>query len=222
MATILDIPLVLDQDEYFESQGEALGRPAMRKSALGALALARELIASAVVYDWFPVGDRDERQATVGGVVFHIGKHADLLGVARAAFLAAVTIGPTLEETSRRLRASGKAFDSLMLNQVGEYAVGKLIELAHSIVEEDAVRRGWYVGAELAPGQLSGWAIGEQRLVGQLLDLTSIGIRVTDSGMLVPQKSASLMVGVGPDYSASKVLSPCSFCEMRETCRYSH
>jgi hypothetical protein len=222
MATILGIPLVLGQDEYFESQGEALGRPAMRECASGALAQARELVAPALVYDWFSVGDRDERQAAVGGVVFRIGKHADLLRPALSAFLAVVTIGPALEERSRELQASGKALDAFMLDQAGVYVVGKLIELAHSVVEEDAAGRGWRVGAELAPGQLSGWAIAEQKLVGQLVDLMSIGVRVTDSGMLVPQKSASLMVGVGPDYSASKVLSPCEFCEMRETCRYSH
>jgi len=222
MATILDISLVLDQDEYFEAQGAALGRPAMRESAAQALVQARELIAPAAAYDWFAVGERDERRAAVGGVVFQLGRHADLLEAARSAFLAAVTIGPALEETSRGLQASGKALDAFMLDLAGVYAVGKLIELAHSIVEDDAAERGWGVGAELAPGQLSGWAISEQKLVGQLLDLESIGVRVTDSGMLVPQKSASLMVGVGPDYSAAKVLSPCSFCDMRETCRYSH
>ncbi len=89
-----------------------------------------------------------------------------------------------------------------MLDAAGVHGVGKLIGMAHSIVEKDAAERGWGVGAELAPGQLSGWAISEQILVGRLLDLESIGVHVTESGMLVPQKSASIMVGVGPEYES--------------------
>ena len=92
-----------------------------------------------------------------------------------------------------------------MLDAAGIYGVGKLIQMAHSIVEDDAAERGWRVGAELAPGQLSGWAIGEQKLVATLLDLGSIGVSITESGMLVPQKSASLMVGIGPEYESSEV-----------------
>ena len=109
-----------------------------------------------------------------------------------------------------------------MLDAAGVFAVGKLIERARSIVERYAAERHWGVGAELAPGQLSGWAIAEQSLVGRLLDFGSIGVRLTDSGMLVPQKSASMMVGIGPDYQSSEVRSPCEYCDLGETCRYRH
>jgi hypothetical protein len=186
------------------------------------LVAAAGLISPAVAYDWFPVGERDRKKAEVGGLVFQLGRHADLLGPARLAFLAVVTIGPKLEERSRELQASGKALDSFMLDAAGVHGVGKLIGMAHSIVEKDAADRGWGVGAELAPGQLSGWAIAEQILVGRLLDLEPIGVHVTESGMLVPQKSASIMVGVGPEYESSEVRSPCEFCDLGETCRYRH
>ena len=137
--------------------------------------------------------------------------------------MAVVTIGPQLEAWSRDLQASGKALDSYMLDAAGVFAVGGLTLKARSIVEKDAAQRGWGVrGPELAPGQLSGWAIAEQILVGRLLDLESIGVRVTDSGMLVPQKSASIMVGTGPDYESSEVRSPCEYCDLGETCRYRH
>jgi hypothetical protein len=109
-----------------------------------------------------------------------------------------------------------------MLDAGGVRCVGKLSALAHSIVEKEASERGWGVGAELAPGQLAGWDIAEQRLVTGLLDVASIGVCVTDSGMLVPQKSASLMVGMGPGYDSAEVSSPCAYCDLRETCRHSH
>jgi hypothetical protein len=194
----------------------------MRDAAQKALEAATGLIDPAIAYDWFPVGESDRKKAEVGGVVFALGRHADLLGPARLAFLAVVTIGPQLEARSRKLQASGKALDSFMLDAAAVHGVGKLIGMAHSIVEKDAAERGWGVGAELAPGQLSGWAIAEQILVGRLLDLDSIGVRVTESGMLVPQKSASIMVGTGPEYESSEVRSPCEYCDVSETCRYRH
>jgi cobalamin-dependent methionine synthase I len=78
------------------------------------------------------------------------------------------------------------------------------------------------VGAELAPGQLSGWAVAEQHELARLLDLGAIGVQVTESGMLVPQKSASLMVGMGPEYESAEVRSPCEYCDLGDTCRYRH
>lgn len=222
MTTLAGFDLALDLEEFVEAQGEALRRPMMKEAASEALAAAAGLISPALAYDWFPVGDRDHRKAEVGGVVFALGRHADLLGPARLAFLAVVTIGSRLEVRSRDLQASGKALDSYMLDAAGVFAVGMLILKARSIVEQDAVERGWGVGAELAPGQLSGWAIAEQILVGRLLDLESIGVRVTGSGMLVPQKSASIMVGTGPDYESAEVRSPCEFCDLGETCSYRH
>jgi hypothetical protein len=222
VTTLTGFDLVLDLEDLVEEQGESLRRPVMRSAAQKGLEAAAGLISPAIVYGWFPVGNRDRKSAEVGGLVFALGRHADLLEQARLAFLAVVTIGPQLEERSRELQASGKALDSFMLDAAGVHGVGKLIGMARSIVEKDAAERGWGVGAELAPGQLSGWAISEQILVGRLLDLESIGVRVTESGMLVPQKSASIMVGVGPEYESSEVRSPCEFCDLGETCRYRH
>jgi hypothetical protein len=222
VTTLAGFDLALDLEEFVEAQDEALRRPVMKEAASEALAAAVGLISPALVYDWFPIGDRDHRKAEVGGVSFALGRHADLLGPARLAFVAGVTIGALLEARSRDLQASGKALDSFMLDAAGVFAVGMLILRARSVVEQDAAGRGWGVGAELAPGQLSGWAIAEQILVGRLLDLESIGVRVTESGMLVPQKSASIMVGTGPDYESAEVRSPCGFCDLGETCRYRH
>ncbi len=222
MTTVIDIDVGLDLDEFLDSAGESLRRPAMQEGARHALTAATGLVCPAMVYAWHPVGVREARTAEVGDVVLHLGRHADLLGPACSAFVAVVTIGERLESRSRELQAEGKALDAFMLDWAGVYVVGKLIERAHAIVEKDAADRGWGVGAELAPGQLSGWAIAEQILVGRLLDLESIGVRVTDSGMLVPQKSASLVVGVGPDYGSSEVHSPCEFCDIGDTCRHRH
>jgi hypothetical protein len=222
VTTIQEFDLALDLAEFLQAGGDALRRPALRGAARSALATAEKLLAPAIVYDWFPVGRRDGATVEVGGVVFRLGRHADLLRPAHLVLVGVVTIGPRLEARGRELQAQGKALASFMLDQAGVFAVGKLIEKARSIAEQYAAERGWGVGAELAPGQLSGWDVAEQKLVARLLDIESVGVRLTDSGMFVPEKSASIMVGVGPDYPSARVCSPCEYCAVSETCRYRH
>ena len=222
MTALTGFDLPLEEERFFEEQGEALRRPSMQEAARAALAQAAGLVVPAIAYDWFPVGPVERTQAEIGGLVFRLGRHADLLGLARSAFVAVVSIGSRLESESRELQASGKALASYMLDAAGVFVVGLLLEKARHIVEQEAAEHGWGVGAELAPGQLSGWAISEQILIGNLLDLDSIGVRVTESGMLVPQKSASIVVGIGPGYESSEVCTPCKYCDVRETCRYRH
>jgi hypothetical protein len=215
-------PLSLETDEFMEAQGEGLRRPSMSEAAVRAVAEAAGIVEPAVTYRWVAVERRDARRVEVGGEVLTLGRHADLLRPAQEAFVAVVTIGGTLEERTGELHAAGRALDSYLLDAVGVYAVGKCIETARMIVESQAAERGWGVGPELAPGQLSGWAIAEQKRIARLLDLDAIGVKVTESGMLVPVKSASMLVGAGPDYEAAQVGSPCAYCSVSETCRYRH
>jgi hypothetical protein len=217
-----EFDVTFELEEFLEAQGDALRRPGMRDAARQAVERAAALVAPALVYDLFQVGVRSGRKAEVGGAVFDLGKHADLLAGAELAFAAVLTIGPRLEDEARELQASGKALDSFLLGEAGVFVIGKLIAGAHELVEKEAAGHGWGVGAELAPGQLAGWAIDEQKLLCGLLDVASIGVRVTESGMLVPQKSASMMVGMGPDYESTEVRSPCEFCDLGESCRFRH
>jgi len=222
VTVLTDIDLDLDLETFLEAQGQALRRPQMLEVARSAIAEGGGLIAPALSYEWLPVGEVEDRRAEVGGIVFALGRHADLMVPAREALVSVVTIGARLEERARELGAAGRALESFVLGEVGVFAVGSLIQRTHRLAEEGAARLGWGVGAELAPGQLAGWDIEEQKLLCSLLELDPIGVTVTDTGMLVPQKSASVMVGIGPDYQSAEVRAPCEFCDVRDTCRWRH
>ena len=222
MSRLADIGLTLEAAVFLETQGEALRHEWAKEAAVRALADAEGLVQPALVYEWLPVEVVGRTQVRVGGLLMRVGNHADLLKPAREAFVCVTTIGPQLEERARELAAGGKAFDSYMLGEAGVYVLGMVMEKAHRLVEHEAADRGWGVGAELAPGQLAGWNVAEQRLLCSLLDVESIGVRVTEAGVLVPQKSASLLVGAGPGYESEEVRSPCDFCAQGDTCRYRH
>ena len=222
MTVVTEVDCALGFDQFLELQGQALRRPEVREVGRWAIEEARQLIGPALVYEWLAVETLDDRHVQVGGVRFDVGRHADLMAPAREAFVSIFTIGPQLEERARELGAAGRALDGYVLGEAGVFAVGTVGRQAQRIAEGEAARLGWGVGAEMAPGQLAGWDIKEQKLLCGLLDISSIGLQVSDTGMLIPQKSASMMVGIGPGYSSRQVCSPCDYCSNQETCRWRH
>jgi hypothetical protein len=217
----LDEPLALEVEPFLEAQGEALRRPELRRVASWAVDVAKSLIRPALVHDWFPV-TADGAQVRVGGMELHLGRHRELLDRAQEALVGVATIGAALEQEARRLGQEGRTLEAFLLGEAGVFAVGLLAKRLHAVAEEEAARRGWGVGAELAPGQLAGWDVREQKLLCGLLDLGSIGVEVTPTGLLVPEKSVSLLVGIGPAYESTRVESPCRYCSQGTTCRYRH
>lgn len=221
MEVSLGEPLVLDVESFLEAQGDALRRPELRQVASWAVDAAKPLIRPALTYDWFPVA-HDNGRIRVGGVELHLGRHKDLLDRAEEALVGVATIGLALEREARRLAREGRTLEAFLLGEAGVFAVGLLAERLHGAAEAEAARRGWGVSAELAPGQLAGWDVQEQKLLCGLLDLTPIGVKVTATGLLIPEKSLSLLVGIGPDYESATVESPCRYCARGANCRWRH
>jgi hypothetical protein len=51
------------------------------------------------------------------------------------------------------------------------------------------------------------------------VDASQVGVKLTSSGMMIPKKSMSFIIGIGPDMSR---VSICDMCSLRGTCRYKH
>jgi len=128
------------------------------------------------------------------------------------------TIGPALEDQVSELHASREALDAYMLDSVGVVALGAVGEAMRRAVEERAVELGWGVSPALAPGSLVGWPLRGQRDLCALLPLEAIGVQLNAHHVLEPHKSASTLVGLGPDYPSRRVGSVCRFCSLADTC----
>ena len=50
-----------------------------------------------------------------------------------------------------------------------------------------------------------------------LVDPSKAGVKLTSGGMMIPKKSVSFVVGLGPEMSQANM---CSVCSLKETCRY--
>jgi hypothetical protein len=222
MPIITNTSPVLDFAKFEEQAGQRLQHETVRQAARQAVSQAEQLAHPAAAYEWLPVRRGEKDRVLLGGVELRLGRHANLLDQAHLACAAVCTIGSELEEEAKRLMAAGRNLDGYMLGEAGVFALDTVMAVVRRLAEAEAAKRAWGVGAELAPGQLAGWALSEQKTLCSELDLAAIGVHLTDAGMLVPQKSASLVVGIGPDYTTSQVCSPCDFCNNRETCAWRH
>jgi len=127
-----------------------------------------------------------------------------------------VSIGAELEETSNRYIRTDPLL-ALALDGLGNAAVELLGEQVCRRIGDTARRTGLTVSTPLSPGE-PGWPleIGQPQIF-TLVDGTSAGIRVTPSGMMIPKKTISFVVGIGQEMSRDE---PCMVCSLRASCRY--
>ncbi len=222
MPIIKDATTVLDFSRFVEQAGKRLQHQTVLEAARWAVGEAERLSRVAIAYEWLPARRGEGDRVYIGDVELRLGGHADLMDDAEMACVAVCSIGGTLEDEAKRLMAEGRNLDGYMLGEAGVFAVDTAMSRVRHMAEDEAAARHWGVGTELAPGQLAGWALAEQRVLCSLVDVAAIGVSLTEAGMLVPQKSASLLIGIGPRYTASAVCSPCEFCDNRETCPWHH
>jgi hypothetical protein len=134
------------------------------------------------------------------------------------AYLFLATIGSDLEETATMLMESGEELHGYILDRIGSFAVESLAENF-----EDGLRRiykpmNMSVSMRLSPGYCD-WPIEEQRRLEKALDFSGAGVRLTKNCMMIPKKSISGLVGVGPKGLFNKNETQCVICD-NKGCNY--
>ncbi|HWQ61773.1 MAG TPA: methionine synthase [Negativicutes bacterium] len=122
--------------------------------------------------------------------------HSHLAGAGEAAVLA-VTIGSALEEEVSRLFAAGQYTAGLLLDAAGTAAVEQAADAADAFIADQAARRGLAPRRRFSPGY-GDWPITDQPAMVALACGGQINLSVTASCMLVPRKSVTAIIGLGP------------------------
>jgi hypothetical protein len=134
------------------------------------------------------------------------------------ALVSIVTIGGRLDARVDELNKSGKILEAYLTNSIGVVALGEVGKAVRRYAEKEAASRDWGVSASLAPGSLRGWPIEGQFSLCALIPADEIDVHLNESGVLVPFRSASSLIGLGKGYRSRKVGSVCRFCMRAETC----
>lgn len=229
MTELKDIEITFDPDEIVSALYP--GRKPSEKILFETRKVLEQVVKLAhprALYVWVDVAAvRGEQIELVsrdgpGRVLLTVGPHADLMAKAEIALVSAVTIGETLDTKVRALNGEGKPLESYLLDSVGVIALAKTGDAVRAYAESEAALRKWGVSPSLAPGSLHGWSFSEQPLLCSLLLLKEIGLHLNANGVLIPFKSATGMIGLGPGYASSRVASVCQWCTRADTCWRRH
>lgn len=225
MPLLQDVAVSLTADQVLASRGQRSLRPELIHDADEAIALGQSLWHPVAAYDWFSVQTVNGGQVRLSSdqrpardAVLDVGPKVDLLAGAQRALVAVGTLGPELEARVSELHTQGEGLKSYLLDSAGVLALGAVNSALRCLAEEAAAAAGWGVSEALSPGSLVGWTLWGQRPLCSLLPLEEIGVRLNDYCVLEPQKSFSVLIGLGTGYTATRVGSVCKFCNLRKTC----
>ncbi len=216
---ITDIQPSLDVEQVLKGQGidPDRARPRIVAAAEGVLDEAQSLLNPIAMYTILPV--RDFYHQTVildGGAAFEGPLVARALAGATEAALAVCTIGSALEEQVGKLFAADSV-RAIALDGAGTAAVGEITKQVVARICDEATARGFGTGIRVNPGQ-EGWPIEQQRVFFDLVPAAEIGVQLTPSCLMLPRKSVSVIVGLGPEMRPDAVT--CDFCSKRERCQW--
>ena len=225
MPVICDIPLSLETKEVLRRQG--IGKNLMPRAEM--TALLQELLASvsdlhllepAIAYELCPVTEiRHDRVCLKNGTVLYGQLLPSLLSSARELVVVLCTIGSKLENKVADYFDENEPLRGLLLDGIGSAAVDLLTQEVCKLMMHEALSRGYQASSPVNPG-MPGFPISQQWQLFELVPASEIGVSLTSSGMIVPRKSTSMVIGMGikmPTWTQAEV---CDHCSLKQTCPY--
>ena len=150
-----------------------------------------------------------------GSIIFKSRVIAKLLERCPQVAIFLVTIGKYLEETAWRLSRDGLILEATVLDAIGSDAVEKVADLAQTRIKEIVKTQGLVISRRFSPGYCN-WSIGQQRMLFYALTGNTLGVRLTGECLMIPQKSISGIIGIGPPNSNVEDYNPCKTCTKRD------
>jgi hypothetical protein len=135
--------------------------------------------------------------ALTPGLIITSTKIYELLSDCVTACGFAVTIGPHLEERRNQHLNRRETARALILDAIGSVATEELAEITHNQLAADAAKENLVVTRRFSPGY-GDWPLPAQREFLTWLGAQNIGIRLSPSFQMLPEKSVSALLGVKP------------------------
>jgi len=171
---------------------------AMKPLVVEAMALGRDLAKPIACFCTHPVKEITDGRLLIDSA-FDITSEkaaARMTGCAEI-YLMAVTIGHDLDAKVAELSQSGDMTRAFLLNAYGSEAAEALMESLNREITRQVESRGMTTTKRYSPGY-GDWPVTAQRDLLGHLGAERIGIRLTESCLMIPEKSVSAIIGVKP------------------------
>jgi hypothetical protein len=113
---------------------------------------------------------------------------------------------------NRRALGGNGIVQATVLDAIGSVAAEEVAEFVQGKVREIADDQGLAISQRFSPGYCD-WDIGQQRRLFWAVGGDSMGIHLTDGCLMIPRKSISGIIGIGPRDGSVDNYNPCRTCD---------
>jgi hypothetical protein len=225
MPVIRNIPLSLRTGEVLRREGvreQSKIRPEVKNLVIELLASVKKthLLEPSVAYEIYSITEMSSSQVSLeGNLVVHGPLLFSLLPDAKELVVVVGTIGPKLEKQATDYFDQDEPLRGVLLDGIGSAAVDSLTQEVCKLIMAETSSRGYQASGPLNPG-VPGLPITEQQPLLKMVPAREIGVSLTSSGIMVPRKSASMVIGIGPKMKTWTRAEVCANCSLRKTCAY--
>jgi hypothetical protein len=225
MPVIHNITLSLKTGEVLRREGfrgYSKIRPEIKSLILELLASVKEshLLEPAIAYEIYSIIEMSRRQLSLEGNKVVPGTLLpSLLPEAKELAVVVGTIGPKLEKQVTDYFSHDEPLRGMLLDGIGSAAVDSLTEEVCKFIVGEASYRGYQASSPISPG-MPGLPITEQWQLLKMVPAKEIGVSLTSAGVMVPRKSASMVIGLGTKMKTWTRAEVCARCHLRKTCPY--
>jgi len=225
MPILSDIQIKINaEDVLLALSNGRKSNPSLIDEIVKAVQVAKKLWQPQAVYECLDVLGLDGEDILLKppesdtAVRIKIGPHVDLLEKAESAMISVVTVGQEIDTHITKLNQDNHLLEAYLVDSVGVVALSEVGKAVRRLAEKKARDLDWGVSELLGPGSLVGWPLTGQRAISSLIDIKKIDLVINESCVLIPFKSASSLIGMGPSYPSKTVGSICRFCMHADTC----
>jgi hypothetical protein len=223
MPVLRDLELQLSVDQILKAEGVDPAVSRAKNTMLISIAerafhAGLPLIEPVVAYRRLKIKSLKHESVSLEGGGVLAGKLVALhLGPAEQVVVMVCTIGRALESYASAVLPNDPAF-GLALDALGTAAIESLTVSACRYFGELGEADGMHPSLPVSPG-MEGWHTARgQAQIFELVHPLEAGIELLASGMMSPQKSLALVIGLGENVENNGRI--CDYCSMRWSCRY--
>ena len=130
---------------------------------------------------------------------------------AYALFIA--TAGTDFEHFQQQLKTEGDMVRVFIADALGSVIAEKCADRMEETLQTSIDKLGWHHTNRFSPGYC-GWHVSQQQRLFPLFDSHTCGVSLTESSLMVPIKSVSGIIGLGPD--VRHLDYTCGLCDFQQ------
>ena len=108
------------------------------------------------------------------------------------------TAGLAFEQFQQQLKSEDDMVHVFIADALGSVIAEKCADRMEELLQQNVDKLGWHHTNRFSPGYC-GWHVSQQQFLFPLFEGNTCGVRLTNSSLMLPIKSVSGIIGLGPN-----------------------